>query len=169
VPNLPVLTHRGEAIRFYDDLVRGKLVIVNFTYTRCTGSCPRTGANLVRVQRLLGERVGRDVFILSLTLDPEHDRPEALRRHAEALGAGPGWTFVTGTAEHMERLRRALGFTDPDPEVDADRTQHAVVVKLGDDRSGRWAAVPGLIAPGQIVDALRRVAREPRVSHSPPR
>jgi protein SCO1/2 len=161
LPNVPVVTHRGEALRFYDDLVRGKLVVVNFTYTRCDGSCPRTNANLVRVQRLLGDRVGKDVFMLSITLDPEHDTPEALARHARALGAGPGWTFVTGAKADLEALRRALGFTDPDPAVDADRTQHAVVVKLGDDRTGRWAAVPGLIAPEQIVDALRRTAREP--------
>lgn len=161
LPNVPVLTHRGEAVRFYDDLVRGKLVIVSFTYTRCNGSCPRTGANLVRVQELLGERAGRDVFLLSLTLDPENDTPEALARHAAALGAGPGWTFVTGTNENMERLRRALGFSDRDPRVDADRSQHAAVVKVGDDRTGRWGAVPGLIAPEQIVDALHRAAGEP--------
>jgi protein SCO1/2 len=167
LPNLPVLTHRGETVRFYDDLVRGKIVLLSFTYTRCNGSCPRSTANLVRVQRLLGERVGRDVFILSLTLDPENDTPEALRRHAEAIGAGPGWTFVTGTKEVMEHLRQALGFTDPDPVVDADRTNHALVVKVGDDRTGRWGAVPGVIDAELIVDALHRAAREPYARWGP--
>lgn len=162
LPNPAVLTHRGEAVRFYDDLVRGKVVVVNFTYTRCSGSCPRTGANLARVQRLLGERAGRDVFLLSLSLDPEHDTAAALAAHAAALGAGPGWSFVTGAKADLERLRRGLGFTDPDPAVDADRTQHAAVVKLGNDRTGRWAAVPGLIPAEQIVDALRRVERARR-------
>lgn len=161
LPNMPVLTHRGETVRFYDDLVRGKIVLVSFTYTKCKGSCPLTTANLARVQRLLGDRVGKDVFILSITLDPENDTPERLRRYAEGLGAGPGWTFVTGTKDDMERLRRALRFTDPDPLVDADRTQHALVVKVGDDRTGRWGAVPGVVAPEHIVDALHRAAREP--------
>jgi protein SCO1/2 len=164
IPNVPVVTHRGEEVRFYDDLVRGKIVVVNFTYTRCRGSCPGTSANLARVQRLLGERAGKDVFMLSLTLDAENDTPEVLARHADALGAGPGWTFVTGTKADLERLRQVLGFTDPDPVVDADRTQHAIVVKLGDDRTGRWAAVPGVIAPEQIVDALHRAAREPHAA-----
>lgn len=167
LPNMTVRTHRGETVRFYDDLVRGKIVVVSFTYTQCNGSCPRTGANLVRVQQLLGDRVGKDVFMLSISLDPEHDTPEVLQRHAGALGAGPGWTFVTGSKEDMEQLRRALRFTDPDPRVDADRTQHAAVVKLGDDRTGRWAAVPGLIAPELIVDALHRTAREPHASYWP--
>jgi protein SCO1/2 len=165
VPNVPVVTHRGETARFYDDLVRGRLVVVSFTYTRCDGSCPRTSANLVRVQRLLGDRVGKDVSMISVTLDPEHDTPEALARYASALGAGPGWAFVTGTKPDLERLRRALGFTDPDPEVDAVRREHAILVKLGDDRSGRWSAVPGLIAPEQIVDALHRTAREPHAAY----
>jgi protein SCO1/2 len=165
LPNPTVVTHRGETVRFYDDLVRGKIVVVSFTYTQCDGSCPRTGANLVRVQQLLGDRAGKDVFMLSITLDAERDTPEALRRHAEALGAGPGWTFVTGKKEDLEQLRRALRFTDPDPRVDADRTQHAAVVKLGDDRTGRWTAVPGLIAPEQIVDALHRTAREPHATY----
>jgi protein SCO1/2 len=165
LPNLPVVTHAGERVRFYEDLVRGKILVLGFTYTQCTGSCPRTNANLVRVQNLLGDRVGRDVFFVSITLDPEHDTPEALRRYAAAIGAGPGWTFVTGEKTDLESLRRALGFTDPDPVLDADRTQHATVVKLGDDRTGRWSAVPGLIAPEQIVDALRRTAREPHARY----
>ena len=160
LPNVPAITERGEPILFYDDLVRGKLVIVSFTYTQCKGSCPLTAANLARVQALLGPRLGRDVFMLSVTLDAENDTPEALWRHARALGAGPGWTFVTGKPEDMDRLRRAFGFTDPDPRVDADRTQHATLVALGDDRTGRWAAVPGLIPPEQIVEALLRTGGE---------
>lgn len=160
IPDVPAQTHLGAPVRFYRDLVQGRLVLVSFTYTRCRGSCPRAAASLAGVQPLLGARLGADVAMLSITLDAEADTPEALRRHAEALGARPGWTFVTGAARHMERLRRAFGFTDPDPRVDADRTQHASLVALGDDRTGRWAVVPAAIPPAQIVATLWRVAGE---------
>jgi protein SCO1/2 len=160
IPNVPAVTHRGRPVRFYDDLVRDRLVLVSFTYTRCTGRCPRTNGNLAAVQALLGPRLGADVFMLSVTLDAEHDTPEALRHLAEALGARPGWSFVTGTPADMERLRKAFGFTDPDPVIDADRTQHAALVALGDDRTGRWAAVPGAISPREIVEALLRTGGE---------
>jgi len=160
IPDVAALTHHGRAVRFYQDLVRGRLLLVSFTYTRCLGSCPRTGATLSRLQDLLGPRLGDDVFILSITLDPLHDSPEALRRQAEALGARPGWTFVTGAPTAMERLRRAFGFTDPDPRADADRTRHAALLALGDDRTGRWSAVPGSLEPGRILEALYRTAGE---------
>lgn len=163
IPDVAAVTHRGRPVRFYEELVRGRLLLVSFTYTRCAGSCPRTGATLARVQELLGPRLGADVFILSISLDAANDTPEALRRQAEALGAGPGWTFVTGAPEAMDRLRRAFGFTDPDPRVDADRTQHAALVAVGDDRTGRWSAIPGTLAPEQIVAALWRTAGERRV------
>ena len=159
-PNPVLLTQDGQQVRFYDDLVRGRAVMVNFSYTRCTGSCPRSTAQLVQVQRLLGERFGRDVTLLTLSLDPENDTPEAMRRYIAAHGGRPGWTWLTGRREDIEAIRRFVGFTDRDPKVDADRTQHTTLVLLGNDRTGRWSSIPALVPAKQVLDALSRVARE---------
>jgi protein SCO1 len=159
-PNPPLVTQDGHQVRFYDDLVRGRVVMVNFAYTQCTGSCPRSTAQLVAVQKLLGERFGRDVTLVTISLDPENDTPAAMRRYIAAHGGRPGWTWVTGRPQDLEAIRRFVGFTDRDPRVDADRTQHTTLVLLGNDRTGRWSSVPALIQPKHIVDALLRVARE---------
>jgi len=158
VPNVPLRTHTGRAVRFYDDLVRDRLVLVSFMYTRCEGSCPLTLRKLLGVQRLLGEKLGKEVFILSITLDPEHDGPRVLREHAARLGARPGWEFLTGRPRDIEVLRRGLGFTDPDPVLDADRTQHVGMILLGNDRRARWSALPAGIPAEQIMETVMRVA-----------
>ncbi len=156
-PNVELVTHEGRRVRFYDDLVKGKIVLVSFMFTACEGICPRTTANLVQVQRALGERAGRDVFIYAITLDPEHDDPSALARYAERAKAGPGFLFLTGRHGDIERLRRKLGVYDPDPAIDADKTQHGGIVVYGNEAIGRWGAVPGIGSAEMIVRALQHV------------
>src|SRR5205807_8963139 len=108
LPNLILRTQDNKPVRFYDDLIKGRTVVISFLFTRCTAICPRTTANLLKVQQALGDHVGRDVFFYSLTLDPAHDSPEVLRKYAKSVGANPGWTFLTGKAEDLEMLRRRL-------------------------------------------------------------
>lgn len=157
-PNIVLRTHDNETVRFYDHLVRGKIVLINFMFTTCTdGLCPLTTANLVRVQQLLGERVGRDILMLSISLDPEKDTPQALKTYAERHGVKPGWTFLTGKYEEIEVLRRKLGVYDLDPAIDADKSRHAALLVYGNDAIGRWAAIPGLLKPESIVRAVLRV------------
>jgi len=96
IPNLPVVTHEGKTLRFYDDLIKGKIVLINFIYTSCQDVCPIATARLAQVEEKLGDKVGRDFFFISMTVDPEHDTPERLNEYAKAFGAGPGWLFVTG-------------------------------------------------------------------------
>src|SRR5262245_6878823 len=120
-PDVRLTTQEGKSVLLYDDLIKDKMVVLNFMYTRCTGICSPVAANLRRVQQLLAPRVGRDIFFYSFTLKPEEDSPEALREHARRLDAGPGWLFLTGTPADMEKLRRSLGFVDPDPVLDADK------------------------------------------------
>ncbi|MBI4595561.1 MAG: SCO family protein [Candidatus Tectomicrobia bacterium] len=92
--NVVLYTHENKAVRFFDDLIKDKIVLINFIYVNCTdGICPPTTANLIKVQELLGERLGRDVFIYSITLDPEHDTPGVLKKYAETFGTKPGGFF----------------------------------------------------------------------------
>jgi protein SCO1/2 len=154
-PNVALRTHEGKSVLFYDDLIAGKFVVINFMYTGCGDICPGMTANLVEVQRLLGERVGRDIFMYSITLSPELDTPEILRGYAETFGVQPGWLFLTGRRDDVELLRRKLGFIDPDPVADADQTQHIGIVKFGIERLDRWAGCPALANPEQIVRSIR--------------
>lgn len=157
-PNPLLVTQDGEWVRFYDELVRDRIVMIHFAYTRCDGSCPRSMANLVHVQRLLGDRFGREITMLTLSLDPENDAPTAMRRIMDAHRGRPGWTWLTGARRDLEALRRFLGFYDPDPRVDRDRAQHAGTVLIGNDRRGRWSTVPALIRAEEILELVLRTA-----------
>src|SRR2546426_10278505 len=119
-PNVTLTTHEGRKVKFYDDLIKDKIVTINFMYADCEGVCPGITMNLAKVQKALGDRVGRDIFMYSLTLKPEHDTPAVLKEYAEMHGVKPGWSLLTGDPADMELLRRKLGFVDPDPEVDKE-------------------------------------------------
>ncbi len=158
--NRTLWTHTGRKVRFYDDLVRGRVVTVNLAYTRCSGICPTGFAKLRELQDALGDDLGRQVVMYTLTLDPEHDTPKVLRAARREYGAREGWTFLTGSADGVEEVRRSLGLFDPDPRIDADRSQHSGLLVLGNDPLQRWTTVPLGFRGAQIANALRRV-REP--------
>ena len=142
LPNVPLITQDGEHVNFYDDMVQGKTVLLNFFLISCKeGRCPVAMANIRRVQGLLGDRMGKDIFFLSITLQPEFDSPKALKAYAEGLDTLPGWTFLTGKAADIETLRRGLGFVDIDPERDRDLTNHIGMARYGDDKLERWGSV----------------------------
>ena len=158
-PNPTLLTQDNERVAFYDDLMKGKIVLVNFFYVECTGICPAATANLLKVQELLGERVGRDIFIYSITLKPLEDRPAQLKMYQEMHNIKPGWTLLTGSAEDCELLRRRLGFADIDPVVDRDTANHIGVVLIGNERIDRWMACPVQTEPTQIVRSVSWMGR----------
>jgi protein SCO1/2 len=153
-PNVQLVTHEGKKVRFYDDLIKDKVVVINFMYAKCEGICPGITTNLVRVQRMLGERVGKDIFMYSFSLKPEQDTPEALAEYARMHKVGPGWQYLTGAPADLELLRRSLGFTDPDPLVDADKSNHIGNVRYGNEPLQRWAACPGMSKPEMIVESI---------------
>lgn len=170
-PNVVVETHEGRRALFYNDLLRGKIVLVNCMSIGGDVLNPVT-ANLVRVQRLLGERAGRDVFMYSITLDPERDTPRALAAFAERHGVKPGWLFLTGKPDAIDALRgrlfaggaghgRAHGRA---PQEDCSLG----LIRYGNEAVGLWGAVPARTDPGQIVERFSWVS--PRApSAGPPR
>jgi protein SCO1/2 len=152
-PNVLLQAHDGRSVRYYDDLIKGRKVIINFTFTSCTGTCPRTSSNLSRVQEMLGDRVGRDIFLVSISIDPEHDTPEKLAEYAKTFGARAGWTFATGRREDVDRIRRRIGLWDS-----PDYTQHMGLLTFGNEPEGKWGATPALDTPKNIMYyVLRRV------------
>jgi protein SCO1 len=153
-PNVVLTTHEGEQVRFYDDLIKDKLVTINVAYTSCPVTCPLTTANLVRVQRLLGDRVGCDLFMYTITLDPQHDTPEVLQAYARSHGVGPGWRYLTGKPDEIESLRRTLGFRWADPARDADRDNHTGNLRYGNEPNMVWGAVPAMADPRWIARCI---------------
>jgi len=154
LPNTEVWTHEGRRARFYDDLVKDRVVLLNFFYTRCGDTCPLVTANLQTVQDLLGDRVGRDVFMYSISLQPALDTPEVLRDYAQVFGTKPGWSFLTGAPDDIERLRLRLGFASRDPELDLIADEHTGMLRYGNDRLERWAGTSALSRPEWIVKAV---------------
>jgi len=153
-PNVLLTTHEGKKVRFYDDLIKDKIVVINFMYVKCDGVCTGITANLARLQKLLGNRLGRDIFMYSFTLKPEQDSPKVLRRYAEAYHVKKGWTFLTGTPADMELLRRKLGFTDPDPKLDADKSNHIGNVRYGNEPLQLWGSCPGLSKASWMAESI---------------
>jgi protein SCO1 len=150
-PDVTLLTQDNRRVAFYDDLIKNKIVMVNFFYVECIGICPAATANLVNVQALLGDRVGRDIFMYSITLKPRDDRPKQLKMYQEMHGIKPGWTLLTGRPDDCELLRRRLGFADIDPVVDRDTANHIGVVLYGNERLDSWAACPVQTVPTEMV------------------
>jgi protein SCO1/2 len=157
IPDVSLRTHTGEAVRFHRDLIQNRTVVLHLLFAGWDEHA-RVTRNLVRLHDLLGDRAGRDVWILSLSIDPEPDSPEQLARFAEETGNREGWLYLTGAADEVDALRLALGVRDADPVVDADRSQYAGVLVLGDDRSDRWCSLPALLDPPSIAARIRRIA-----------
>ena len=155
LPNVPLVTHHGEKVRFYDDLIHDKIVLFNFMLVECTdGLCPTATANLRKVQDLLGERMGRDIFFYSITLQPKKDTPKVLKAYAANFDVKPGWSFLTGKPADIQTLRSALGYVDWDPERDKDLNNHVGMARYGNDRLDRWGGVSVRSSPENIASTF---------------
>lgn len=133
-PNVALTTQDGKTVRFYDDLVKGKSVAINFMYTECTEVCPLETASLVRAHKLLGERAGRDVVFYSISMDPKRDTPAVLKAYAAKFGAE--WLFLTGRPDDIRLLGKKLGMLRERDE--ATNSHHAAQLLLGDEPNGQW-------------------------------
>lgn len=139
LPNVPLVTHDGRRVRFYDDLVRDRRVVLTFFSSRALTESYKVTENLAALQRLFGRRIGGDMFLYTIARNPERDTPAALRNWAAQSGAGPGWTFLSGRPSDVETLRRSLGFTSDDPGEDADPRFAVGIVRYGSEPEMRWA------------------------------
>ena len=153
-PNFELTTHEGKKVRFYDDLIKDKIVVINFMYAQCEGICVPVTQNLKRVQNLLGKRVGRDIFMYSITLKPEEDTPEKLKHYVQMHKLKPGWTFLTGKPDEIALLRKKLGFSDAKAKLDKDVTNHIGMIRYGNEAHQWWAMCPGQANPPWIVESI---------------
>jgi len=135
-PNVELTTQDGKKVRFYDDLIKGKVVAIDLIYTTCKYNCPLETARLVQLQKLLGNRMGKDIFFYSITIDPEHDTPQVLKEYAEKYHVGPGWLFLTGKEADIQLISHKLGLDTPPGAGDLDG--HTPSVLIGNEATGLW-------------------------------
>lgn len=147
-PNPILIDQQNRRVRFYDDLIKNKVVMINFMFTSCTSLCPRATANLAKVQAELGDHLGRDVWMISFTIDPDHDTVPVLREYAERNKAKPGWSFVTGKKADIDSIRSKLGAYDED----SDKTQHTGLVICGNEAIGKWMAKYAMAQPDTLAN-----------------
>jgi len=136
-PNVPLIDQDGKTLHFFDDVVKDKVVMINMIFTRCPDVCPLETARLLEVQKILGDRVGKDVFMYSISIDPEYDTPKVLKEYAKRYKVGPGWTFLTGKKDDITLIRRKLGMYDEEVDND-DLSNHGVTMIMGNQRTGQW-------------------------------
>src|SRR5262245_56195201 len=148
VPNVPVVTQDGNTLKFYDDLIKDKIVVLSFIYTSCKDICPLATARLGEAQERLGDRVGRDIFFYSISIEPERDTPQRLKSYADAFRAGPGWLFLTGLPEDIQTIRYKFG--DRRPAL----ADHRNDVVLGNGRTGEWQRENALGDLEHVVRAI---------------
>lgn len=146
IPDIAVVDQNGKAVQFHRDLVKGKLVAMNFIFTSCTTVCTPMGANFAALQKLLGDRT--DVALISISIDPVNDTPARLKAWSARFQARPGWTLVTGAPRDLERLVKALGV------YSGSAFDHSPVAIVGNDSSGRWTRVSGLVPAPKLVTML---------------
>lgn len=133
-PNVELIDQDGKKVRFFDDLIKGKTVVINFIYTSCPDTCPLETAQLTRVQKIMGDRVGKDVFFYSISIDPAVDTPPVLKQYREKFGAK--WTFLTGDKLEIVQLRKKLGLYIS--EIQDGSNNHNVSMIIGNQATGRW-------------------------------
>jgi protein SCO1/2 len=170
-PNVTLTAQDGRRVRFYDDLIKGKIVAINLIYTWCEYNCPLETARLAQVQRLLGDRMGRDVFFYSITIDPKHDTPAVLKAYAEQFGAGPGWLFLTGSQSDIDLVSKKLGLYSP-PNL-SNKDGHTPSLLIGNEAAGQWThnvatSQPSSLARmiGTWLNSWRDVAGTPTRSYA---
>lgn len=151
-PNHTLVTQDDRQVSFYEDLLKGKVVLINFMFTHCNGVCSPMTANLAKVQSYLGSRVGHEVSILSISVDPTNDTPAVLKAYAEKHKAGPGWYFLTGKKENVDWILYKLGGYVAEPG------QHSSVLIIGNEATGEWLKVHAMSSPAEIAAAVNKVA-----------
>lgn len=155
IPDINLLSQDGKKIHFYEDLLKEKTVIVSFIYTSCGNVCPMLGENLAKLQGLLGERLGKDIHLISISTDPVTDTPERLKAWAKMFGGKSGWTLITGQKADIEKLTIALA------GAVVEKGMHDPIVLLGNQDKGIWKTAFGLASPERLVEMLQGISETP--------
>jgi len=156
-PDVVLLTQDNKRKRFYDDLIKYKIVVIQFMFANCDNLCPVVTPNLARVQRELNRRAPGKVTFLSITVDPRRDTPRALKMYASHFNVQRGWYFLTGKQEDVDLVRRKLGVYDPEDQ----KLEHMNVLTIGNEAQGKWLSMEAQANASDIAQTVLRVLGGP--------
>jgi protein SCO1/2 len=152
-PNVVLTNQDNKKLRFYDDLLKGKIVVIQFMFSNCERLCPMVTPNLVKVQKELEKQWPKKVHIVSITVDPDHDTPQVLKAYAEKFHVQPGWQFLTGRRADIDHIRRELGLYYPEDT----QFEHMNMITIGREPTGQWITMRALNRPDVIAYTVRRL------------
>ena len=151
---IPLVDQDGKTQRLYSDLIQNKVVVIDFMFTSCTGACPIMSNNFAKIQDWLGDRLGKDVYLLSVSVDPANDTPAKMKEYAARYKARPGWYFLTGSQENVDAALRKLGNYVENPEA------HQNLFLIGNDKTGLWKKAFGLAEPTALIPVVQSVLED---------
>lgn len=152
--DVKLIDQDGREMRLYSDLIQGKTVVINAMFTSCTGACPVMSGTMAKIQDHLGDRVGKDVHLISISVDPVNDTPAKLKEYAGRFHARPGWYMLTGPKENVEAALRKLG-----QWVDVP-ANHQNLYLIGNDRTGLWKKAFALAKPEEVLPVVDSVVND---------
>jgi cytochrome oxidase Cu insertion factor (SCO1/SenC/PrrC family) len=152
--DVELINQDGKKVRFYSDVLKGKTVIVNAFFTTCTSVCPPMNRNMEKIQEALGDRVGRDVFLVSITVDPSVDTPARLKEYSQKFHAGPGWIFLTGKKENLDWALYKLG------QYVENKDDHKTIFIVGNEPTGLWKKAFGMANVAELVQVVESVVND---------
>jgi cytochrome oxidase Cu insertion factor (SCO1/SenC/PrrC family) len=155
IPNVLLVNQDGKKVRLYEDLIKDKTVAISFIFTRCTYVCPMNGALFSKIQNELGERLGENVFLISISMDPQADTPQELQKWGASFGRKTGWTLVTGQFDDIARVLKAFTGDAPGP-----RETHSSYFYVANDRTGTWDFMFGHMSSREVVEKLGELAQQ---------
>jgi protein SCO1/2 len=161
-PNLILYTQDNKPVHFYDDMLKGRVVLINFFFTSCTGVCPAMTANLAKVQTAMGDHVGKDVTMISISVDPETDKPQTVKKYAERFKAKPGWYFLTGDKKNVDWVLYKLG------GYVTEKNDHSSILIIGNEATGEWRKMHVLAKPSEIAETVAKLLNSPKEYESTP-
>ncbi|HEX7285133.1 MAG TPA: SCO family protein [Candidatus Angelobacter sp.] len=149
-----LLNQNGESVRFYSDLIKDRTVVINTFFTECVSVCPLLNRNMQAIQDWLGDRLNRDVLLLSISVDPANDTPARIKEYSQHFHAKPGWLFLTGKKENVEFVLQKLG-----QKVES-RDDHSTVFIIGNDRTHLWKKAVGAAKTDQLIPVVESVVND---------
>jgi protein SCO1/2 len=152
--DVELINQDGQKMRFYSDVLKGKTIVANAFFTTCTTVCPPMNRSFEKIQEALGERLGRDVFLVSISVDPVTDTPPRLKEYAQKFHAKPGWIFLTGKKENVDWALYKLG------QYVENKDDHKNIFIIGNEATGLWKKAFGLAKPDELIKLVVEAAND---------
>ena len=152
--DVELINQDGQKLRFYSDVLKDKIVIINAFFSTCTSVCPPMNRNLEKIQDALGDRLGKEVFLVSISVDPENDTPERLKEYSQRFHAKPGWLFLTGKKENVDWALYKLG------QYVETKNDHTSILIIGNEPKGLWKKAFGLAKSDELLHIVNDVIND---------